>query len=139
MYQAKRERTGWAGYDAERDLHSRARLALVEDLRRALQRDELVLVYQPKAELRTGRVAGVEALVRWQHPTRGLLGPASSSPSPKRPGLMRRLTARVLTLAVAQAARLRTAGLPLTVAVNVSATDLVDTRFPDEVEQCLVE
>jgi diguanylate cyclase (GGDEF)-like protein len=137
MYQAKRGRTGWASYDAERDVHSRARLALVEELRAALQRDELVLVYQPKASLRSGEVNGVEALVRWQHPTRGLLGPAEFVAVAEQAGLMRPLTTRVIDVAVAQAARWRTAGLSLTVAVNVSATDLVDTRFPDDVEQRL--
>ncbi|MEA2384720.1 MAG: diguanylate cyclase [Solirubrobacteraceae bacterium] len=139
MYQAKRGRTGWAAYDAERDVHSRARLALVEDLRRALQRDELVLVYQPKAALRSGEVKGVEALVRWQHPTRGLLAPGEFVAVAEQAGLMRQLTARVLDVAVAQAARWRSAGLPLTVAVNVSATDLVDSRFPGEVEQRLAD
>jgi diguanylate cyclase (GGDEF)-like protein len=137
MYQARRARTGWATYDAERDVHSRERLALLEELRLALQRDELVLAYQPKADLRTGRVAGVEALVGWQHPDRGLLAPGEFVGLAEQAGLMRELTSRVLGVAVAQAARWRAAGRPISVAVNVTAADLMDARFPDEVEQQL--
>ena len=62
-----------------------ARLRTENELRRALEHDELRLVYQPIVELATGRMTGVEALVRWQHPDRGLLGPTSSCPSPRRP------------------------------------------------------
>ena len=75
MYEAKRMRTGHEVYLASRDRHSRQRLALVGELHGALQAGQLVLHYQPKADLRSGAVGGVEALVRWQHPERGLLGP----------------------------------------------------------------
>ena len=137
MYQAKQERTGWELYDAERDLHSRDRLALAGELRDALLDGQLVLHYQPKADLQTGRVIGVEALVRWQHPQRGLLDPDAFVAMAEQAGLMRRLTAYVLDAALAQAACWREQGRQLTVAVNVSATDLVDARFPDEVEALL--
>jgi EAL domain-containing protein (putative c-di-GMP-specific phosphodiesterase class I) len=139
LYQAKRRRTGFAVYDAERDGHSRERLALLEDLRDALRRDELVLAYQPKADLRTGRVHDLEALVRWPHPTRGLIPPAEFVPLAEQAGLMRQLTTRVLGAAIPQAARWRAAGRALTIAVNVSATDLMDARFPDELERALRE
>ena len=75
MYEAKRMRTGHEVYLPARDRHSRERLALVGELHGALEAGELVLHYQPKADVRTGAVRGVEALVRWQHPQRGLLGP----------------------------------------------------------------
>ena len=68
MYQAKDARTGFQIYDPSRDRHSRERLQLIAELRHALERDELVLHYQPKVNLATGLVDGVEALVRWQHP-----------------------------------------------------------------------
>ncbi len=134
MYQAKQERTGWELYDAERDLHSRDRLALVGELRDALRDGQLVLHYQPKADLRTGEVTGVEALVRWQHPNRGLLYPDAFIAIAEKAGLIRQLTTYVLDAALAQAAAWRDKGRPLTVAVNVSATDLMDARFPGEVK-----
>ena len=84
MYQAKRMRTGHEVYLAGRDSHSRQRLALVGELGAALEAGQLVLHYQPQAELRSGKVRGVEALVRWEHPERGLLGPATSCRSSSR-------------------------------------------------------
>jgi len=107
MYQAKRGRTGAAHYDAARDPHSTARLALLGDLAGALDGEQLVLHYQPKIELRTGRVVGVEALVRWQHPTRGLLPPGSFLPLAEQTSVVRPLTLAVLDLALAQCAAWR--------------------------------
>jgi diguanylate cyclase (GGDEF)-like protein len=134
MYEAKRQRTCWATYDPERDLHSRDKLALVGELRDALREGQLVLHYQPKADLRTGQVTGVEALVRWQHPQRGLLYPDAFLAIAEQAGFMRHLTTYVLDAALAQAATWRDQGRQLTVAVNVSATDLMDARFSAEVE-----
>ena len=110
MYQAKRMRTGHEVYLTGRDRHSRQRLALVGELGAALEAGELVLHYQPKAELRTGVVRGVEALVRWEHPERGLLGPGHFLPLVEQSGLTRALTAFVLDRAleeVGAAARAR--------------------------------
>ncbi len=75
MYEAKRGHTGVETYAAERDPYSADRLGLLAELRRGIERDELVLHYQPKVALGSGAVTGVEALVRWNHPTRGLLTP----------------------------------------------------------------
>src|SRR6185437_1346138 len=75
MYEAKRGRHGIVTYSPERDPYSADRLSLLAELRRAIEHDELVLHYQPKVALPVGDVIGVEALVRWQHPTRGLLAP----------------------------------------------------------------
>ena len=107
MYQAKRMRTGHEVYLAGRDRHSRQRLALVGELGAALEAGELVLHYQPQAELRTGRVRGVEALVRWEHPERGLLGPGHFLPLVEQSGLTRALTAFVLDRALEEIGRLR--------------------------------
>ena len=85
MYQAKDARTGFQVYDPSRDRHSRERLALIAELRHALERDELVLHYQPKVDLATGLVAGVEALVRWQHPSTACAARARSSRTPSTP------------------------------------------------------
>src|ERR1044071_2930511 len=115
MYQAKEARTGLQAYDSPRDpppraRHSRERLALMAELRRALERDELVLHYQPKVDLQTGLVAGVEALVRWQHPIHGLRGPGAFLPHAEHTALMRPLTLHVLETALSQLARWRADG-----------------------------
>ena len=137
MYQAKRMRTGHEVYLAGRDRHSRQRLALVGELGAALEAGELVLHYQPQAELRTGRVRGVEALVRWEHPERGLLGPSHFLPLVEQSGLTRALTAFVLDRALEEIGRLRRRGSELSVAVNLGPADLLDLGLPSEVERLL--
>jgi diguanylate cyclase (GGDEF)-like protein len=137
MYQAKEARTGWQVYAVERDLHSRDRLRLLGDLRGAIDRRELELHYQPKVDLQSGEVNGVEALVRWRHPARGLLGPMEFIPSATRTALMRPLTLLVLDMALAQSRRWRDAGLDLSVAVNLAIPNLLDTRLPEDVAKLL--
>jgi len=97
-----------------------------------------VLHYQPKLNLRTGGVDDVEALVRWVHPTRGLLYPDAFIDLAESSGLMSRLTAAVLDMALAQCRSWADTGLPLGVAVNVSPSDLVDEAFPDDVAALLL-
>jgi diguanylate cyclase len=137
MYQAKQARTGFQAYDPGRDRHSRERLALMAELRRALERDELVLHYQPKVELATRRVIGVEALVRWQHPVHGLRGPGAFLPHAEHTALMRPLTLHVLEKALRALAGWRADGLDLTVAVNLAVQSLLDLRTPAEVGELL--
>jgi diguanylate cyclase (GGDEF)-like protein len=137
MYQAKRMRTGHEVYLAGRDRHSRQRLALVGELGGALQAGQLVLHYQPKADLRSGEVRGVEALVRWEHPERGLLGPSHFLPLVEQSGLTRALTAFVLDRALEELSRLRRAGHDVSVAVNLGPADLLDLGLPSEVERLL--
>ena len=120
-----------------RDRHSRERLSLIAELRRALERDELVLHYQPKVDLATGRVAGVEALVRWQHPVHGLRGPGAFLPHAEHTALMRPLTLHVLETALSQLARWRIDGLDLHVAVNLAVQNLLDLRTPGHVAELL--
>jgi diguanylate cyclase (GGDEF)-like protein len=137
MYRAKAAHAGYAFSKTEMDGADRLRLETLEELRGALDRDELVLHYQPKLDLRTGAVTGVEALVRWQHPTRGLLYPDEFLPLAERSGLMRRLTLIVLETALRQADAWRRDGRRLTVAVNLSASNLLDTQLPDQIEMLL--
>jgi EAL domain-containing protein (putative c-di-GMP-specific phosphodiesterase class I) len=139
MYQAKQARTGFQAYDPGRDRHSRERLTLMAELRRALERDELVLHYQPKVVLETGRVAGVEALVRWQHPVHGLRGPGAFLPHAEHTALMKPLTLHVLRTALSDLARWRGDGLDLTVAVNLAVQSLLDLRTPAQVGELLAE
>jgi diguanylate cyclase len=133
MYAAKQAHAGFVVYDPAVDQHSPKRLALLGGLRRALERDELVLHYQPKADLHTGKVLGAEALVRWHHPAHGLLGPGEFIPLAERTGLIHPLTRWVLDAALRQAAAWRRAGHQLSVAVNVSTRSLLDREFPDQV------
>ncbi len=133
MYSAKGDNVPLRFYSADRDDHSPERLGLVSDLRRGLERSELVLHYQPKLDLRTGETAGVEGLVRWEHPTLGLLQPHAFIDLAERTGLIKSLTLRVIDIAVEQAARWQAAGTPLTVAVNVPVRSLLDPAFPRQV------
>jgi EAL domain-containing protein (putative c-di-GMP-specific phosphodiesterase class I) len=137
MYSAKGGRAGAAVYDEGRDGSGRHRLEDVAGLRRAIAGDELVLHYQPKLALSTGEIEGVEALVRWQHPTRGLLQPDAFIDLAESAGLMAPLTRRVIDMALAQCRAWADGGRLLTVAVNVSPSNLVDEDFPDEVAALL--
>jgi diguanylate cyclase (GGDEF)-like protein len=139
MYLAKGAGGGIALYDPERDLHTRDRLALGQQLRAGLDRGELTVYYQPKVDPQLGRVLGVEALVRWQHPVHGLLMPPDFLPLADRSGLMPKLTRQVLDGALAQLARWRANGLDLTVAVNLAASDLLDPDLPGDVARLLAQ
>ena len=137
MYEAKRGRTGVLVYEVERDGQARQRLQLAEALRDAITGDQLVLHYQPKLAIARDQVVGVEALVRWQHPTRGLLYPDAFIELAEQAGLMKPLTRTVLDQALAQCARWRADGLDLSVAVNVSPSNLVDPAFIAETHELL--
>ncbi|MFW3171172.1 putative bifunctional diguanylate cyclase/phosphodiesterase [Geodermatophilus sp. CPCC 206100] len=137
MYDAKRTGTGVAVYDSAQHGDSSRHLALVEELRAGLGAGQLVLHHQPQVDVVTGRTVGVEALVRWAHPVRGLLGPAEFLPLAEVHGLMRSLTDEVLRQAVAQAADWRDRGLDLRVSVNLSASNLLDTDLPCRVARLL--
>ena len=132
MYVAKGTRSGHELYVRERDDRPDP-LALVGDLRRAMDDGELAVVYQPKVHLATGAVHGVEALVRWEHPSRGLVLPASFVGHAEHTGLIRPLTIHVLEAALAQVGDWRRAGLDLTVAVNLSVRNLLDRGLPGDV------
>jgi diguanylate cyclase (GGDEF)-like protein len=134
MYRAKSKRTGVESYVADSDAHSRDYLALVSDLRLALGTDQLLLHYQPKRSIRDGSFAGVEALVRWQHPRLGLLPPGEFVPLAEREGLMRELTLCVLDRALAQQRAWRQVGQVVPMAVNLSPANLLDTRLPEDID-----
>jgi diguanylate cyclase (GGDEF)-like protein len=137
MYAAKQAHIGFMVYDPAVDQHSPRRLALLGGLRRALEHDELVLHYQPKADLQTGQILGAEALVRWQHPDHGLLAPGEFIPLAERTGLIHPLTRWVLDAALGQAAEWHRNGHRLSIAVNVSTRCLLDPSFPDQVSERL--
>ncbi len=137
MYAAKERGLGVCVYDDDLNGHSPERLGLLGELRRALDLGELVLHYQPKVALVGENVCGVEALVRWQHPQRGMVPPNLFIPLAERTGLIRPLTRYVLAAALAQCRRWQDAGRTLQVAVNISARNLLDERFVADVTASL--
>ncbi|MBE2317530.1 EAL domain-containing protein [Solirubrobacter sp. CPCC 204708] len=137
MYSAKSRGVGYEVYSASRDGHSRARLALIGELPEAIESGQIVVHYQPKFDLQTGVIRGAEALVRWEHPQFGLLGPGAFLPLAEQTGLMRPLTLRVLDDALAQCSRWLAAGLSLPVAVNLGAPNLLDLGLPVDVKALL--
>ena len=140
MYAAKRRIGGVRLFDLEMDTHSPERLQLLGELRLALQRRELVLHFQPKVSLPDGECVGFEALVRWQHPERGMVPPDSFISLAEGTGLIEPLTRYVLDLALAQCAQWRAAGHPLLpVAVNVSSRNLLESDLVDRVVELLLK
>ncbi|MGY1811100.1 EAL domain-containing protein [Blastococcus sp. SYSU D00669] len=133
MYAAKRDRRGFEVWAPDGTPDSRDRLETLEQLRAALDTEELVPHYQPQLDLRTGTVVGVEALVRWQHPTRGLLTPDVFLPLAEQAGLMRRLAMRVLERSLTDLRAWRAAGHDLSLAVNLSVSNLQDVALPEQV------
>ncbi len=137
MYIAKRGHERCALYDARLDQDSRYRLSLLGDLRKAITSHELRLYYQPKAELPTGLVKSVEALVRWQHPVHGFIPPDQFIPLAEQTGLIAPLTQWVVETAVAQCRCWLDNGLKLVVAVNLSMWNLRDVNLPDTIASLL--
>jgi diguanylate cyclase (GGDEF)-like protein len=133
MYLAKERRSGVERYVADSDRNSPARLALLGDLRRGMDRQELELHFLPKVVLETGHTAGMEALVRWRHPVRGLMTPEEFLPLVEQSYLMRDLTAVVVDRALAQAAAWQAEGRPVQVSLNVAARDLIDARLAETI------
>ena len=138
MYAAKRSGAPRV-YARELDDHSPVRLAMTGELRRALDRRELVVYYQPQFDLVEGRLRGVEALVRWRHPSLGVLEPEQFLGAIEHAGLTRRLTRYVLEESLCELRAWRRAGIDIALAVNVSERDLADPGFPDELVGVLAE
>ncbi|MGA3151247.1 MAG: putative bifunctional diguanylate cyclase/phosphodiesterase [Streptosporangiaceae bacterium] len=134
MYLAKERRSGVERYVADSDRNSPARLALLGDLRRGLDRGELELHFQPKVLLGERLTAGMEALVRWQHPVRGMMTPGEFIPLVEQSYLMRELTARVIDMALAQAAAWWHDGVRVQVSLNISARDLLGNGLAETIE-----
>jgi diguanylate cyclase len=137
MYEAKATRSGHALFNSRLHPASRMRLETTERLRRAIQDGEVVVHYQPQVSLRTGEVTGVEALARWRHPDAGLVPPSGFLHQVESGGLMPMLTAVVLQQAIRQGAAWSAVGRQLTIAVNLSVTNLLDPHFPDQVVDLL--
>jgi len=137
LYVAKAQHTGVVRYHPAQNHYDPAKLALIGELRQAIEADQLVLHYQPKVRVRDGRVDSVEALVRWQHPRHGLLAPDLFVPAAEQTDLIERLTGWVLTRALSDLHGLRSAVDSLHVSVNVSARNLSRPGFAQRVDQTL--
>ncbi|MFC9360017.1 diguanylate cyclase domain-containing protein [Rhodococcus sp. NPDC057014] len=137
VYRAKCSRRTIAVYDAGEYQRSIEERQTVDELRTAIAGGELTCYYQPKVSACDGQVHGVEALVRWEHPLRGLLLPDEFLPQAEQSGLMRPLTTRVLELALGQARSWLDRGISLTVAVNLSVTNLLDVDLVAEINRLL--
>jgi diguanylate cyclase (GGDEF)-like protein/PAS domain S-box-containing protein len=137
MYVAKESGVPHALYAPDLDRHDTASLTLLSELPRAIREHELVLHYQPRADVRTCELSSVEALVRWQHPTRGLIPPDEFIPLAERTALIQPLTMYVLDEALAQCKRWDQQGHRLSVAVNLSMRNLHELTLPTEVAKLL--
>jgi diguanylate cyclase (GGDEF)-like protein/PAS domain S-box-containing protein len=137
MYEAKRSGAGVVVYDPSFDEHTPERLAIVQDLGEAIRSRQLVLHFQPKLDLASGVVLGFEALVRWQHPRLGLLGPGQFIPLAEVGDLMQGVTRSVIDLALAQLHAWSAAELHYTMAINLSPRNLLERDFVPSFEQAL--
>jgi diguanylate cyclase len=136
MYRAKFANAPIAVYHTDLD-NGADHLLLLEELKAAIRQHQLILHYQPQLDLRTGEIVAVESLLRWAHPQRGLVPPLDFLPLAEEAGLMGEITALVLAAALTQCASWHSTGRPLTVAVNISTTDLLDGQFVDLVSDLL--
>jgi diguanylate cyclase (GGDEF)-like protein len=133
MRAAKRAASGYTVYTTAIDKYDPQRLTLMGELTYAIDHDELSLFYQPKISFRTKRVVGVEALLRWRHPQRGMIAPDQFIPLAEKTGAIQRLTQWVLTKAIRQSAIWQRLGIPLKVSLNLSVRNLLDPAFPNRV------
>ncbi len=129
MYQAKHNHQGFAVYDVKLDHHSLSQLTMISDLRKAMEANQLVLYYQPKIDIATGRLCGAEALIRWQHAERGFMPPDSFIPIAEQSGFIVPLTAWILDSAIRECAEWHRQGIQIPVAVNISARNLQDPNI----------
>ncbi len=137
MYVAKRSNTDIAFYKPELDEHSIKRLSMAGELRRGLQQKQLVVHYQPNVDLHQNRVIGVEALVRWQHPEKGLIPPNEFIPLAEHSGHIRELTAFVLEESMQQLHLWNSTGLTLLMSINLSGRSLHDSDLCDNIAKLL--
>jgi diguanylate cyclase (GGDEF)-like protein len=138
-HQAKKSRKVYAFYDAEQDEDGTEGLALATELRYAIENEELALYYQPKLKMSDGRLCGVEALVRWIHPKRGMIAPDRFIELAEHTGLIDPLTDWVVGAALRQSSTWRKDGLEVSVAVNLSAGNLHDAELLNKIQRFFVQ
>jgi diguanylate cyclase (GGDEF)-like protein len=131
MYVAKRGNLGLAAYEAAHGRHRMEQLSLLSELRRAIEHEELRLVFQPKIDMRSEEIVGAEALVRWKHPERGFVPPNDFIPFAEQTGFIKSITRWVIDAAAAQCSRWRADGMSLKLVINISVQDLLDPGMPE--------
>ena len=137
MYTTKKRQSGSTLYNTQLDVGSQESLSLLSELRRAVEGDELRLYLQPKVDFKTGQVISAEALLRWQHPQRGLVPPLQFIPFAEQSGFIRELTRWVIAESVRAWSRLQAQGLALRISVNLSTRDLMDPELANKIAQVL--
>ena len=137
MYSAKESNVGYAFHNEEHEARTPDQLALTVEMRRAMERDEFELYYQPKLHLTTGLMTRAEVLIRWNHPNRGLLPPGAFIPVAERTGLIKPMTEWIIDRMLRQCNEWHTAGAPVHVAVNISAKSLQDQMLPIKLQASL--
>jgi len=133
MYAAKQGKMGYAIYSTDLDKHSPRRLTLMGEMRQAIDNNELLLYFQPKIDLKTNSITGVEALVRWQHPQHDFMLPDEFIPLAERTGLINQLSIWVLRHAIDQIVKWHNQDISISVAINISPSTLLDHELPDVV------
>jgi diguanylate cyclase (GGDEF)-like protein len=131
MYRAKTAKQGVRVFEPDDAASAPARISLLSELATAMDAGELFLVYQPRIEVATGQILGVEALVRWRHPRLGVIGPSAFMPQAEHTDIIEPLTGHIARMAIEQCVAWHDRGIHITVAVNVSAQNLHDLRFPE--------
>lgn len=129
MYIAKQNNIGYSVYDPNKDTHSIGRLALMSELRKAIETESLEIYFQPKIDVTTNEVVGAEALLRWDHPQRGFIKPGEFIPLAEQTGLIKPLTQWVIGKAIAQCASWKKNNIQLGISVNISAHNLHDSKL----------
>jgi diguanylate cyclase (GGDEF)-like protein len=137
MYAAKQAQAGYSFHSDDFESRTPDELALVVELRHAIEGNELELYYQPKLHLRSGLMTRAEVLVRWNHPQRGLIAPAAFIPIAERTGLIRQMTDWIFDHALEQCRKWHDDGIPVHVAINVSAKTLQEPTLPNKVHALL--
>jgi diguanylate cyclase (GGDEF)-like protein len=137
MYAAKRNGVAVAFFDTQHEVARLEHLSLVSELRRAVEETHLLAYYQPKLDLKTNRVIGAEALVRWRHPQRGMLSPADFLPYAEQTGHISWVTRWMLAVTLRQCGAWAAAGTPMQIAINLSARDLMRPDLVTDIEKRL--
>ncbi|WMW80136.1 EAL domain-containing protein [Undibacterium cyanobacteriorum] len=137
MYASKRSNSGYVVYDTALEAHAKQNLSLMAELRHAVEHQELKLFYQPKVDLRSNTIAEVEALIRWQHPKRGIIPPDQFIPFAESTGFIATITEWVINEALRQRHQWEQMRLSLSISINISARDLLNPRLPQIFEQAM--
>lgn len=137
MYKSKSSRTSFSIYDPYTDYHTKRNLAISNDIKQALIHDQIHLQYQPKIDLKTNLVVSFEALIRWQHPTLGLILPDEFIPIVENSSLIKPVTMHTIEAAIRKQKQLQQAGYDLSIAINLSAKLLDDNNLADDITKLL--